>query len=349
MRNKFNDNTAVLWRYIEMAASQMPGAILKGDEIQLKCNVDGCDDHNNKRRGYLIWYHDKDMVYYKCFNYGDCSAAGEGNAIGGKRWLRTYHPAFYKQYITEILSSNNKSGVSADDLSKKKVILKKKISDEEKVLLAEEKSYVKHFKPLTNTTDPLVIKAKEFITRRMIPEKYAKDFFVCTDGKYYGRIIIPFYGRKNEILYYQARDLVGREPKYLNRKLGKDKALFQGDLIDKKKPVVVLEGPIDAMFIENAVATMGVSIKKDVQKKLNKMNCHYLLDNDTAGFLLSIKLLKQGKPIFLWKKFIKDYKLPDKCKDINDTYIYLNKKQQFTFEELSEYFTTNILDQIYLR
>lgn len=329
-----------------MAASQMDGAILKGDEIQLSCNI--CGDSPNKRRGYLIWYHAQDIIYYKCFNFGDCPAAGEKNAWGGARWLKTYHPSFHKQYIMEILSSSG-SSVTDDDLSKKKVILKKKLSDEEKVLAEEEKKYVKHFKPLTNMTDPLVIKANEFIQRRMIPEKYAKGFFVCTDGKYYGRIIIPFYGRKNDIQYYQARDLVGREPKYLNRKLNKDKALFQGDTVNKDRPVIVLEGPIDAMFIENSVATMGVSIKKDVQKKLNKMRCYYLLDNDLAGFTLSIKLLKEKKPIFLWAKFIKDYKLPKDCKDINDTYIYLNKKQQFKFEELSKYFTTNILDQIYLR
>ncbi len=183
----------------------------------------------------------------------------------------------------------------------------------------------------------------------MIPEKYAKGLFICDNGKYYGRVILPFYGSKGDILYYQARDLVGREPKYLNRKLGKDDALFNEQLIDKNKPVIVLEGPIDAMFIENAVATMGVSIKPNIQERLNKLNTFYLLDNDVAGYKLSIKLLRQKRPVFLWKKFIKDYNLPQKCKDINDTYIHLNKTEEFTFEQLSKYFTTNILDQIYLR
>ena len=217
------------------------------------------------------------------------------------------------------------------------------------MLLEEDKKNAKSFKSITKGNAGLFLTAQELCKKRRIPEEIWSNFFVATDGIYRNRMIIPFYDKKNSIYYYQARDLVGSSPKYLNRKLGKDEALYNYHNVDKSKPVIVFEGPIDSMFVDNAVAVMGLSFSKKTEHKLKKMKSYYLLDNDHPGFNKSLEFLKQGKYVFLWKKFLKDNYIPDKYKDMNDIFIFLKRDKQFKFEELSKYFTNSYLDAIYLR
>tara|TARA_R110001606_G_scaffold14319_2_gene60679 strand:+ start:19224 stop:20249 length:1026 start_codon:yes stop_codon:yes gene_type:complete len=336
------DNTT-LWRYCEFASNQVEGAVNTGSVIKMKCNVCG-DGDSGKKRGHLIYDKSRNIIYYKCFNYGDCDAAEK--AWGASRWLKSYFPVFYKQYVTELLQTHGKSKKQKEKpIEKAKV----KLTEEEKLLLAEEQSNAKDFKPILKAGSSLSAKAIGVCMDRQLPGNIWKKFFVCNEGLYKGRMIIPFYDNTGGIYYYQARDLVGRIPKYLNRKLGRDDAIYNWFSIDNTKPVMVTEGPIDSMFLENAVATMGLSFTNKVQAKLDSINSYYLLDNDLAGYKKSIELIKERKYVFLWKKFLKEKRIPDKYKDINDVFVYLKREQKFNFEELSKYFSNHYLDQIYLR
>jgi hypothetical protein len=309
----------------------------------MRCNVCG-DSKTSKRkkRGNIIWDRRRDMVYYKCFNEGDCPVAGDGNAMGGAKWLKTYYPYIYEQYIKELL-------LRTSDLKKpsKEAPKPLEVAVDATAEVLEEKKATKHFVPITSSGD-LCLKAVSYCEKRRIPKDSWSKFFVATDGKYRGRMIIPFYTNTGSIYYYQARDLIGNIPKYLNRKTNRDEAIYGIHQINKEEPVLVTEGPIDSMFCDNAIATLGLSITEEVREKLNGLNCYYLFDNDDAGKEASVKFMNEGKPVFNWSKYLKDNNLKsDEIKDINDLYLKTNRTLKYSFSDFSSYFTTSYYDRVY--
>jgi len=136
-------------------------------------------------------------------------------------------------------------------------------------------------------------------------------------------------------------------PKYLNRVENRNEAIYNFFNIDKSKPIVVLEGPINSTFVENSIATLGLAIPEEVQKELNKLQCYYLFDNDKVGKEKPLEYLKQGRYVFLWNKFLQKYKV--NAKDINDLILVDTKfKDLMNFSALKNYFTNNIIDKFYL-
>ena len=73
------------------------------------------------------------------------------------------------------------------------------------------------------------------------------------------------------------------------------------------KPIPVTEGQFDSMFLDNAIATTGVTKSKSLLGTLlSTKNAHIFFDNDTAGKHETTKLIQQGYTVFLWSKFIND-------------------------------------------
>ncbi len=146
-----------------------------------------------------------------------------------------------------------------------------------------------------------------------------KSLYVSFKDKVHkNRLIIPFYGESGKVECYQSRTLDGDTyPKYLT-KYG-EKNLYGENNIDNNIPYIfIFEGPIDAMFVKNAVAVGGSSmtdrqeafIKKCVDKEII-----YVYDNDKNNKEMSKKirnLIKQNKKLFVWPKELKKYK------DINE-------------------------------
>ena len=146
-----------------------------------------------------------------------------------------------------------------------------------------------------------------------------KSLYVSLRDKVHkNRLIIPFYGEAGKVESYQSRSLDGDiYPKYLT-KYG-EKSLYGENNIDNDIPYIfIFEGPIDAMFVKNAVAVGGSSmtdkqesfIKKCVDKEII-----YVYDNDKNNKEMSKKiknLIKQNKKLFVWPKEFK------KFKDVNE-------------------------------
>ncbi len=328
----------ILRRYLTQAANSM-GAIISGNDINIRCNV--CGDSKKdprKMRGHLKLsinpYKPADGEYwtYKCFNEGDCDAAGQGNAWSGAIWLKRYFPQLYTSYQKEVFTNNK-------NINKKIVETKK-----EKPKSIPE-PYLKDFKPILKADDDIFKIAREYCQKRKIPKKIWKKFFVCTGKSMYrDRLIIPFYDDKKKIYYYQGRALKCQEPKYLNRKSNKEDSIYNLYNIDESKPVMVLEGPIDSMFVENSIATLGLGITPEMKKKIDSLDSYYIFDNDEAGEKYTTQYLKDGKNVFLWKPFLKHYRLPLDTKDINQIIEILNRDEAFTFNELKEFFTKSKYD-----
>lgn len=300
-------------------------------QFNFRCNI--CKDSKKnkfKKRGYLILRHnDKvghDTWQFYCHNCGASMYA--------EKWLKQYFPQNYKDYIKEILCQEKYDSTSVEET------LKKQQEKTELKLRKKEIEDVKYFQKIENFGD-----AEQFCKDRLIPENIWKMWFVGVGGKYKDRIIIPFYDDKGNIYWWQGRTLTNQIPKYLNRVANRNNAIYNYYNIDKKRPVIVTEGPIDSVFLENSIAVLGTKIPEKVKEKLDKLNCYYLFDNDEEGRKISLKYLLNNKYVFIWQKFIKDIKVD--VKDINELVIKQNFTDIIKFKDIEKYFTNNIFDKIY--
>lgn len=108
--------------------------------------------------------------------------------------------------------------------------------------------------------------------------------------------------------------------------------------------VTLFEGPLDAFLFPNAVGMC--SVNNDWPFDVD--NYRWFQDNDEAGRKKAIKVLAEGKSVFMWKKFIDDFDLHGKkIKDYNDIVTY-QQANKVDFGSLEKYFSTHKFDGIYL-
>jgi DNA primase len=135
---------------------------------------------------------------------------------------------------------------------------------------------------------------------RLMAEEYLRgrklsvgNLMICTSGEYRDRIVIPYYGRKGELIYWNGRDLTGkaylryRGPKKDEVGVGKDEVLWIEDWPKPKTKVYMTEGEFDAMSLNLtglAAAACGGKAVSEKQMELLK-HCHVAIsfDADKSG------------------------------------------------------------------
>lgn len=167
-------------------------------------------------------------------------------------------------------------------------------------------------------------KALNYIKDRRIETSINKPstlYISLTDFFHKNRLCIPFYDRSKKIPFYQTRSLDNSEPRYLGKE-GSDKTIFGIDRVDNNlNYIFIFEGPIDAMFVKNGVATAGLSISNLQKNQLSEFPFHekiWVLDNptfDNAAKEKTEQLLNRKEKVFNW---------PDEMpyKDINEMAIF---------------------------
>jgi hypothetical protein len=186
--------------------------------------------------------------------------------------------------------------------------------------------------------NPFVQSALTYIKKRKLNTAYNKPkslYLSLKDKTHKNRLIIPFYDVDGKLIFYQSRTITEnyklKLPKYLG-KVNSDKSLFNIDKIKEDLDnIVIIEGPIDAFFVENGVAVAGInenseSIFTSLQKsQINKFPFHeriIALDSqwqDKASFTKTKILLEKGHNVFIWPR-----KFGEKFKDFNEMCMGLN-------------------------
>ncbi len=113
-----------------------------------------------------------------------------------------------------------------------------------------------------------------------------------------GRIIFPIYSAQGDVIAFGGRDIVGREPKYLNSRdshLFKKKRALYGlsqavSAIRKERKVFLVEGYFDVIAMQmadvpNTVATLGTALSKEHLLLLRRYadKVIFVYDSDEAG------------------------------------------------------------------
>jgi hypothetical protein len=126
--------------------------------------------------------------------------------------------------------------------------------------------------------------------------------------------VIPFFDRTGNFFAFQGRAFGKEQPKYITIKFDETKQKIYGlDRLDLNKPVKITEGPIDSLFLSNAVALAGA----DADIKINHEQCTMIFDNEPRNQEIISRMIKAVDKKFnlvVWPKTLK-------YKDINDMII----------------------------
>jgi len=246
-------------------------------------------------------YRKKNDLFYKCHN------CGVGTTLG--KLIEHLDSKSYKDYIME----RYKSGV-------------KTVNKEPEFKFNEPVFRSKDICSTLNSLSELGEDhpARKIIDRRNLPISSYKDLFLCPefykftnklipnkfpslDGDH-PRLLIPFRDEKGEVFAYQGRAFGDEKPKYLTIKLQERDKIFGLDKIDKREEVLVVEGPLDSLFLDNCIAVAGADVPN--------LDCDFtvVFDNEPRNkeLLKQVeKAINRGHKICLWPEGME-------YKDIND-------------------------------
>ena len=112
---------------------------------------------------------------------------------------------------------------------------------------------------------------------------------------------------------------------------------YYSTMINPHEPMLVVEGPLDALLLPNCMALTGVT---KTNKKLNlNPNAQYIFDNDETGKRKQTELwtdYNQTTKCFDWAGLCKQIETDD-VKDINDVWSHC-KRNGIEFPDLNKFF-----------
>lgn len=129
--------------------------------------------------------------------------------------------------------------------------------------------------------------AIEYLNKRKIN---FKDFYVCIDGNYKNRIIIPYFNEKKDLIYFNSRALYETKLRYLGppKTVGVGKEdVFYFPKIPTSKKIYLTEGEFDAYSLRmcnlDSAACGGKNLSDIQASMLSSFNICLCLDLDNAG------------------------------------------------------------------
>jgi len=285
----------------------------KDNTYNCRCVICGDSQKNRRKmRGYFFAY--KTDLRYKCYNCDISLSFGN--------FLKSQDSILYSQYALEKYSEgHNKSANVVPEFKFETPVFK---NEDEKLIDS-----------LLDRVDTLPADHEVvlFCNSRKIPKEKQKQLYfidnikniVQLNDKYKEsiqgeepRLVLPFYDNNGQLSGVTCRALRGETLRYITVKV-KDNVplLFGVDTVNKSKPIYVVEGPIDSLFLDNAIAIGGTSFGKLDQTGFDKDKLIVVFDNQPRNkevCKLIDKNIELGYNVVLWPQTIIE-------KDINEMVI----------------------------
>ena len=279
--------------------------------------------HKNKARGYI--YRNKADYNFKCHNCGMTRSF--------TYFLKDRDQPLYDEYIME----RYKEGLTG----------KGTVTPEPKFTFPQPKFRKKDIcDELTkiselNTTH----RAKKYLINRGINEDTLSKLYYCPNFKEWTnkhkktfentkhddqRIIIPLRHSDGQLFGYQGRSLdPTSKMRYITVMLDEDAPKLYGlEKINTQKPIYILEGPFDSLFVENSVAMCGSDV--DI-RSFGWSDYIWVFDNEPRNREIVSrieKLINRGDKVVIWPSDIQE-------KDVNE--MIIAKRDIRTIIESSAY------------
>ena len=304
-------------KFLSLLSSRLPKFKRKSENLfNFRCPHCGDSQKSStKARGFV--YRKKNDMFFKCHN------CGVGQSLGNL--IKFMDPLLHKEYIFERFKDGKTSKKEEPefDFTPSKLLKNKPYAE-----------FTRYDKALRNlrrfdelvTTHP----AKQFVYDRLIPKEHWDKFFFCSNfyewsneiipGKFpslkndHPRVIIPFYDRSGSFFAYQGRAFGKEQPKYITIKFDKTKQKIYGlDRVDLNKPVMITEGPIDSLFLDNAIALAGSDADGGIN--IQHQQCTMIYDNEPRNEHIVSRMIKavdKNFNVVVWPESVRE------GKDIND-------------------------------
>ena len=302
--------------YIDLKYAQIVGSRLRNFKQKkdylwnYSCPVCGDSTTNKtKARGYI--YKMKGDLFVKCHN------CGYGTNLGN--FIKYVDVALYDEYVLERYKSGAVKHMANKDVEP---ILN---PPKEELLEDDILSSLKRLDTLA-MSHPAV----QYLINRKIPKdkwnllyfapKF-KSFTNSVTAKFqepikdeHPRMIIPFFTSLGKCFAFQGRAYGNEEPKYYTIKIDETQEKIYGlDRVDFSKRILVVEGPIDSLFLPNAIAVSGASFDTPTIRQL-LTNATIIMDNEPRNKEIVKQLDKYidlGYNVCMFPEHIEE-------KDIND-------------------------------
>ena len=297
-------------KYINLLSPKLPKFKRKSDYLfNFRCPHCGDSKKSStKARGFV--YKRKNDMFFKCHN------CGMGQSLGNL--IKFLDPVMYKEYALERFKDGKRDSEPEFDFKPSKIIQSKTFTDKTLDELVRFDKLV--------TTHP----AKQFVYKRLIPKQHWDKLYFCP--KFYDwtnqiipnkfpslkgdhpRVVIPFFARDGKFFAFQGRAFGKERPKYITIKFNEMRPKIYGlDRVDLIKPIMITEGTIDSLFLDNAIAMAGA----DAVVNLQQIKCTMIFDNEPRNEQIIDRMKKAVDKKFnlvVWPKLLK-------YKDINDMII----------------------------
>lgn len=307
-----------------------------------RCPLCGDSTSNKKKRSGYFYIH-TDGAQYHCFR--QCGTMSLKNFL--KRYDETLHQELIKDIFIELgISKEEKTPPKFKTVAVSKDILKKLQQ------LSGKKSPLEYAVRLDLLPEDHF--AKQYIIHRQIPLEHLNKLWFVENYKLWvhehvnqesfsgltekqlqepdPRVVIPFFSKSGKAFAYQGRYL-GTNSKATRYITVKDKdtpesipLIFGLDRVDLEKPVFVLEGPLDSLFVPNSVACAGTGLRKLL--KLKNTEFVFCYDNQPRSpsvTKLVKKIIDDGYRIVIWNTDIKE-------KDVNE----MVKANELSIDKISK-------------
>ena len=290
-------------KYLRLVSSRFRNSKWKNEDLlNHSCPYCGDSEKNpHKARGYHFKM--KETFIYKCHNCGESKSFG--------KFLKEQDTSLWKQYAVEKFYKKDPTFTEIK-VPKSKVIFKddplKKVGCVSAVDAQQARDYLNIRQVPKDKWDELYyIESSQSLSS--LDYKY-KDRVFGNDP----RLVLPFYSRQGKLIGVSGRALNDNKLRYLTLKFDDQESLIYGlRTVDYNKKVYVTEGPIDSLFLPNAIAVAGSDFSK-LKSYVPTEQAVVVFDNERRNPELVKKMnqiIDDGFTICLWPKTIIQ-------KDIND-------------------------------
>jgi len=283
----------------------------KEDLFNFRCPFCGdSQKHLHKARGYV--YRKKNDYFYKCQN---CSV---GHTM--YNFINLLDANMVKEYAMERYTNGETGNQNYQKPEKQELKFEAPVFKKKRVEIN-----------LPKIIDlPMDHYASKYCIGRKIPEAtyntlyYAHDFKIFIDellpdhGKDLKeddpRLIIPFYDNDGTLLAVQGRSLRDSKIRYITIKIAEESIkIFGLDRVNLEEKIYVTEGPIDSLFLPNAVATADANLTNAVNY-IPREKLVLVFDNEPRNkdiCKIMDKAIENHFAICIWPEMMQE-------KDVND-------------------------------
>jgi len=289
-------------KYINLVSGSLEKFKWKKNNLaNCRCPICG-DSQTNKTKARGYFFGSDDAFFFKCHNCGI--------SYNIYKFLELTSPSLFKQYCLERFK-DRETKIEFISKPEKVIIVKSNITEYEIIDDLDETHKAIMF--LESRKIPKKIWKKFYYTEHFA--KLAKQFNESYDLIDDDRMVIPIFDEHNQMIAIQGRSFGKIQPRYITIKKDESiRPIYGIESIDKSKPIYVVEGPIDSLFLPNAIACLGSGNFLEVREKLLNQDLIFVPDNEPRNrntVDLVQKLIEKREKVCIWPSFMKD-------KDIND-------------------------------